>query len=156
MPTPGTVDLTQLSSLAEIIIRGGDLHDTQTNVRQILSNNYRVYSTNYGVYGLSVIINANPAQPATYDQLAQRNPILNKKLSVSVMGTVKGALRRAGFGMLLYVTPSGDLPDHHTLAVFDWDDEKQSVHHVLPDAAAAAIITAFSSVVENPYPKSRP
>ena len=91
MITPRTLDLTQLSSLAEMIIRGGNVHDLPPVVRQVLANNYRVYSTRYGVYGLSVILNATPAQPATYDQLAQRNPILNKQLSLSVVGTVKSA-----------------------------------------------------------------
>ena len=71
----------------------------------------------------------------------QPNPILNKQLSLSVVGTVKSALRQAGYGMLLYVTPSTDLPDHHTLAVFDWAD---------------ALINAFVTVVPNSYPKPRP
>lgn len=156
MPTPATLDLTQLSVLTELIIRGGDLHDVKANVRLILQNNYRVYSLRYGVYGLSVLINANPAQPATYAQLAQRNPIFNKKLTLSVVGAVSGALHQAGFGMVLYVTPSIDLPDHHTLAVFDLSDATQTLHQTLPDAAVTALIRSFPPAVDNPYPKPRP
>lgn len=156
MPTPVALDLGQLSVLAEIIIRGGDLHDAKANVRQIMKNNYRVYSPRYGVYGLSVLMNANPAQPATYDQLAQRNPIFNKKLSLSVVGTVTGALRRLGYGMMLYKTPAQDLPDHHTLAVFDLSDAAQTIHHELQDPAVDALISAFAPTVDNPYPKPRP
>lgn len=156
MPTPVTLDLTQLSILAEIIIRGGDLHGASANVRQILQNNYRIYSPRYGVYGLSVLVNANPAQPATYDQLAQRNPIFNRKLSVSVIGAVTGALHRAGYGMVLYVTSSNDLPDHHTLAIFDLGDVAQTIHQTLPDPAVGALMSAFPAAVDNPYPKPRP
>ena len=86
----------------------------------------------------------------------QPNPILNKQLSLSVVGTVKSALRQAGYGMLLYVTPSTDLPDHHTLAVFDWADATQAMHHTLADATADALISAFVTVVPNSYPKPRP
>ena len=156
MLPPVTLDLSHLSVLAEIIIRGGDLHDTKANVRQILQNNYRVYSPRYGIYGLSVLVNANPAQPITYDQLAQRNPIFNKRLSLSVIGTVKDALRQIGCGMVLYVTPSHDLPDHHTLAVFDLSDVTQTIHHDLPDLVVEALMSAFSTTAENPYPKPRP
>ena len=156
MLTPGMLDLTHLSVLTEIIIRGGDLHDAHANVRQILYNNYRVYSPRYGVYGLSVLVNANPAHPVTYDQLAQRNPIFNRKLSLSVIGTVQGALRGAGYGMVVYMTPSTDLPDHHTLAVFNLSDEAQTIHHTLPDLAVDALISAFPQAIDNPYPKLRP
>jgi hypothetical protein len=156
MPTPTVLDLTKISILAEIVIRGGDLHDPHTNVRQILKNNYRVFSPRYGVYGLSVLINTNPIQPATYEILVQRNPIFNRKISLSVIGSVTTALQHVGYGMLLYVTPSHDLPDHHTLAVFDLRDTTQTVHHELPDSAANALISAFVQTVSNPYPKPRP
>ncbi len=162
MALPQALDLTQVSTLAEIIIRGGDLHDPRANVRQILQNNYRVLSARYGVYGLSVLLNATPQQSASYASLAQRNPLLNKKLSLSVVGVVRAKLKRSGYGIVIYVTPSPDLPDHHTLAVFDVnpdDDLGQplsAVHHELPDTAADAIISAFTQVVNNPYPRPRP
>jgi hypothetical protein len=156
MSVPAMLDLTQLSVLAEIIIRGGDLHDAPANVRRILQNNYRVLSQHYGVYGLSVLVNANMAQPAAFDQLAQRNPIFNRKLSLSVIGSVAAELQHAGYGMILYATPSPDLPDHHSLAVFDLGDSARIVHHTLPDPAADALISAFHLVVDNPYPKPRP
>jgi len=164
MPTPQQLDLTQVPMLAEIIIRGGDLHDASANVKQILQNNYQVLSTRYGIRGLSVLINATTQQQASYNMLAQRNPIFNRKLSLSVIGAVKMALKHAGFGVIIiiYVTPSHDLPDHHTLAVYDVDplDEQDkplsTVHRHLPDNAAKAIIIAFNQVVDNPYPKQRP
>lgn len=156
MPTPAVLDLNDLSVLAEVILRGGDLHDSSADVRLILQNNYRVLSPQYGVYGLSVLINAHAAQPATYDQLARRNPLFNRTLSVSVIGVVAAALRRAGYGMVLYVTPSHDLPDHHSVAVFDVGDAAQTVHRTLPDDAAKALISAFPAAVANPYPKPRP
>lgn len=162
MALPQTLDLTRVSVLAEIIIRGGDLHDPSANVRQILQSNYRVLSPRYGVYGLSILLNAMTQQSASYALLAQRNQLLNKKLSLSVVGVVTTQLRRSGYGIVIYVTPSHDLPDHHTLAVFDvgpTDEQGRplgSAYHELPDAAADAIIRAFTQVVDNPYPKPRP
>ncbi len=159
---PQILDLTQISVLAEIIIRGGDLHDPKANVRQILQNNYKVFSAKYGVYGLSVIINTTMQQSASYATLIQRNPIFNRKISLSVIGTLRAILKSAGFGMILYVTPSHDLPDHHTLAVFDVDPADvqgqllSAIYATLPDTAADAIIRAFSQVVNNPHPKPRP
>jgi hypothetical protein len=121
-----------------------------------------VLSARYGIYGLSVLLNATPQQSASYTALARRNPLLNKKLSLSVVGTVRAMLRRSGYGIVIYVTPSHDLPDHHTLAVFDVnlaDEQGQplnAAYHELPDAATDAIIGAFTQVVDNPYPKPRP
>src|SRR6185437_9182534 len=103
MPTPQQLDLTQVPMLAEIIIRGGDLHDASANVKQILQNNYQVLSTRYGVRGLSVLINATTQQQASYNMLAQRNPIFNRKLSLSVIGAVKMALKHAGFGVIIII-----------------------------------------------------
>jgi hypothetical protein len=80
----------------------------------------------------------------------------NRKLSLSVIGSVAAELQGAGYGMMLYGTPSPNLPDHHTLAVFDLGDSAQTVHHTLPDPAADALIRAFHLVVDNPYPKPRP
>jgi hypothetical protein len=106
MPTiPAKLDLAQAGLLAEIIIRGGDLTDTQNNQRTILQANYRQVGQEYTVHGLSVFVSNDPAHPKTYQMLAAANRVFNKRLSISVVDAVKNALERAGYGMIFYVTP---------------------------------------------------
>jgi len=93
---PRKLDLSQGGLLAEIIVRGGDLHDMRNNQRKILQDNYRQVGQEYAIHGLSVFVSTDLAQPKTYQILASRNRVFNKRLSISVIGAMKNALLRAG------------------------------------------------------------
>jgi hypothetical protein len=157
--TPPKLDLSQVGLLTEIIVRGGDLRDTRNSQRQILQANYRQVGQEYTIHGLSVFVSSDPVHPQTYQMLASRNRVFNKRLSISVIGAIKSALAQAGFGMILYVTPYPDLPDHHDLVVYRIDPTGNALSadlDELEDGAADAIIAAIIQVEDNPTPARRP
>lgn len=123
---------------------------------------YKPRSRQYGVNGLSVLVHANAQQSATYIDLARRNPLPNKLLSISVIGVVRAALKQQGYGMILYITPSPDLPDHHSLVVFRVDPGDPQDNSLsppladLPDDAAEALRSVMTTIQPNPYPKQQP
>lgn len=140
-PAP-TVDLSRIDRQAEIIVRAGNAHIPQA--RSTFQTNYKVQDANHpDVIGLSVVFHPGD----TYTGLAQRNSFRHQKLSFNTVGAIQQALGRAGFGLILYVTPDLPLlPDHHTLAVAI----NGLVRLELPDAAVDALI-AVLMVVDNPY-----
>lgn len=160
MPTsPRKLDLDQTLLLAELIVRGGDLRDTQNSQRKIIQDNYAQIGQEYSVHGLSVFVSADPAHSFTYQALASRNRVFNKRLSISQIGVVKDKLAQAGYGMILYTTPYPNLPDHHDLVVFAINTTGQAQSTdlpTLPDGAADAIIAAILNVEDNPSPAQRP
>ena len=160
MPTtPRKLDLTQPALLAEIIVRGGDLTDMRNDQRKILKANYRKPGQIYTVHGLSVFVSNDPAHPKTYQMLAADNLVPNKRLSISIIGAVKNALARAGYGTILYVTPDVNLPDHHDLVVYTIDAAGMPTSGDMDepeDAAADAIISAIIRVEDNPTPAQNP
>ena len=139
MATP-RVDLGAINTLAEIVVRGGDAHDPRA--RHALQRGYQQHLTFPDVQGLSVVFR----EGASLDELARQAAYPNAKLSYSVMSRLRAELHAAGYDLVLYITPSRRLPDHHTLAVALGG----SPLPVLPDAAADALIRALI-VVDNPY-----
>lgn len=85
-------------------------------------------------------------QGVTLNELAQRAAFPNRKLSVSIAGVLIHELARAGHEMVLYITPSDEILDHHTLAV----TKDGVLQDHLEEHVAHALIHAFL-VVDNPY-----
>jgi hypothetical protein len=54
---------------------------------------------------------------ATLDEVAREGSFPHKTISFSVIGKVIDVLAKAGYELVLYVTPTPKLPDHHSLAV---------------------------------------
>lgn len=140
-PTPAA-DLSKIDPQVEIIVRAGNVSVPQA--RSTLQTNYRVQDANHpDVIGLSVVFHPGD----TYVGLAQRNSFRHQKLSFNTVGAIQQALGRAGFGLILYVTPDLPLlPDHHILAV----TVNSLAQLELSDAAVDALI-AVLMVVDNPY-----
>jgi hypothetical protein len=134
------VDLDAINSLAEIVVRGGNVHDPRA--RQTLQQAYQQHMSFPDVQGLSVVFR----ERASLDELARAAQLPYPKLSYSVISLLRAELRIAGYEMVLYITPSRRLPDHHTLAVATGGSTLPS----LPLAAADALIRTLI-VVDNPY-----
>jgi hypothetical protein len=88
---------------------------------------------------------------ATLDELAHEGAFPHKKISFSVIGRLVQELGFAGYELILYITPTPRLPDHHSLAVA----VAGVVQQTLADSAADALILALT-VVDNPYQGLRP
>ncbi len=80
------------------------------------------------------------------DELAREGSFPHQKLSFSVVGKIIQELATAGFELILFVTPTPQFPDHHSLAVA----KNGAVQQTLADEAADALIRAMT-VVDNPY-----
>ena len=67
------------------------------------------------------------------------------------MGEVTHELALVGYELVLFVTPTPELPDHHALAIA----KGGQVQATLSDDAASALLRAMR-VIDNPYqqPKS--
>ncbi len=140
MATP-SVDLSAINPLAEIIIRGGDA--SAPNARRVMKGAYiRVDPSYPDAVGLSSLFRPG----ATLDELAREGSFPHQKLSFSVVGKIMQELAIAGFGLVLFVTPTAQFPDHHSLAVA----KNGAVQQTLTDEAADALIQAMT-VVDNPY-----
>jgi hypothetical protein len=145
MPTP-VVDLKALSPLMEIVLRAGDV--SIAGARGSLQTAYAKRDPSYpDAVGLSVLFRRG----ATLDELAREGLFPHRKLSFSFIGPLIQALAVVGYEPILYVTPTPDLPDHHSLAV----GRSEQAHPTLTDAAADALIRA-STVVDNPYRQPNP
>lgn len=144
MATP-TVNLRQVSVLAEIIVRAGNAR--QSDARQILQKAYMAVDATYpDTIGISTLFSPG----ATLDELAREGSFRNAKISYSIIGRILAELSTAGYELVLYVTPTPALPDHHALAVARGG---QVLLH-LPDDAGEALLRALDTV-DNPY-QSRP
>jgi hypothetical protein len=145
MPTP-VIDLKALSPLMEIVLRAGDV--SIAGARGSLQTAYAKRDPAYpDAVGLSVLFRRG----ATLDELAREGLFPHRKLSFSLIGPLLQALAIVGYEPILYVTPTPDLPDHHSLAV----GRNRVPDHILADAAADALIRA-STVVDNPYRQPNP
>lgn len=164
MATP-TVDLRQVNVLTEIIVRAGNAR--QSDARQILQKAYVAADATYPTaIGISTLFRPG----ATLDELAREGSFRNAKISYSLVGRLIAELSAAGYDLVLYVTPTPALPDHHTLAVAHGRGSQggqsnqgsqggqagqgnQVLLH-LPDAAGEALLRALDTM-DNPY-RSQP
>lgn len=149
MATP-TVDLRQVSVLTEIIVRAGNAR--QSDARQILQKAYLAVDAAYpDTIGFSTLFRPG----ATLDELAREGSFPNAKISYSLVGRIIAELSAVGYELVLYVTPTLALPDHHALAVAParGGGSGQVLLH-LPDDAGEALLRALDTV-DNPY-RSRP
>lgn len=139
MPTP-TVDLGRVSILQEIVVRAGNVK--AQGARTTLQARYesdRVYAD---VVGLSTVFR----EGASLDELARTAQFPHPRISWSVVGRIIEELRLVGYEIVLYITPTTLLADHHTLAIARAGVVEQS----LSNAAADALILALQ-VDDNPY-----
>lgn len=141
MPTP-TVDLSQVSLLTELVLRGGDVHDPRA--REILREQYIRVNQKYP--DLSVGLSCLFRPGASFDDLAQEGTYPNARLSVTVIQRLVDELREIGCELALYVTPVPRFPDHHTLVV----KRLGGVETILRDEVLDALIRAMITV-SNPY-----
>ena len=139
MATP-RIDLDAINALSEVVVRGGNAHDPRAH--HTLQRAYQQHMSFPDVQGLSVVFR----ERASLDELARAAQLPYPNLSYSVVSLLRAELRRVGFEMVLYITPSRRLPDHHTLAVAVGGLTLPN----LPDAAAVALIRTLI-VVDNPY-----
>ena len=131
--------------LAEIVVRAGNAR--QPDARLILQKAYVVADAAYpNTIGISTLFRPG----ATLDELAREGSFPNAKLSYSVVGRIMAELAIAGYELVLYVTPTRALPDHHSLAVA----RSGVVLQGLTDDAGDALLRALD-VVDNPY-RGRP
>ena len=140
-PTP-SVDLTAVSTLSELVLRGGDFaHATS---RQSIKAQYARANAHYpDVHaGLSCLFRPG----ASLDELAREGAYRNPKLSVAIVQRLVAELGRVGHQPRLYVTPVQGYPDHHTLAIV----RNTVVQLTLADDAIDALIPAMT-IVDNPY-----
>jgi len=140
------VDLSQTSILVEVIVRGGNAR--QHDARTIMQNAYQRPDELYpDVTGLSTLFHPH----ASLDDLAREGQMPNAQLSWSLLGELISELAAVGYGLQLYITPTPELRDHHTLAVL----RNGVVEPSLSDDAADALLRALR-VVDNPYRQPKP
>jgi nitrate reductase NapAB chaperone NapD len=139
------VDLTTISPLTEVIIRGGNL--SQSNAAQILMSGYTQYRNVPGVYGLSVVFH----QGYTLDQLVKAASFPNGSISYSMIARIRAELAALGMGydMVLWKTHSNTYVDHHTLGITRNGLMETQLEYIV----ANALIKAF---IVGPNPYKRP
>jgi hypothetical protein len=145
MATP-MVDLSQVSMLAEIVLRGGDFTDPRS--RASLRLQYELPNANYADLAAGVSCLFRPG--ASLDELAREGSYPNARLSVAVVERLVHELAVAGRELALYITPVPRFPDHHTLVVL----RNGVLETTLQDDALDALIRAMSTV-NNPYRRSK-
>lgn len=142
-PTP-QVNLQAINQLAELILRSGDL--SLPSAKDTLMNAYEPDEEYPDVVGISTLFRDG----ATLDDLAREGAFPHRKISYSVVAKVVAELHVEGYELVLWITPTDDLPDHHTLAI----RQNGTVAQELPESAAQALTRAFLSV-DNPYRRQR-
>ena len=145
-PVAPTIDLTQVSILAEIIIRAGNVADPQNraHIKAAYEPDERYDNQ---VIGLSVVFRVG----ATLDELASTASFPNRKLGYTSIGVLSRELATIGCAPVLFVTPTGRFPDHHTLAF----RRGAIIEASLADDILSALIRSML-VVDNPYQVMRP
>jgi len=145
MATP-TAKLADIGILTEILVRAGDA--SAPNARRTLQQAYEDLDLKYpDALGISTLFRRG----ATLDELAREGAFPHRKISFSVLGRIVQVLAIAGFELVLFVTPTPRLPDHHSLAVA----VSGVLQPRLSEAAADALIRALT-VVDNPYQQPKP
>lgn len=145
MATP-TVSLDVLNPLTEILVRAGNA--AAPHARQTFQQAYVDIDLTYpDAVGISTLFR----EGATLDELAREGAFPHRKISFSVLGKIIEELRAVGHELVLFITPTPKLPDHHSLAVA----ANGVVLPTLPDVAAEALLRALT-VVDNPYQTQHP
>ncbi len=144
-----TVDLSRISPLVEIILRAGDAHDPRTRERMRAA--YNTPLTLFpGAVGLSCLFRPG----ASLDDLAREGAYPNPMLSYATIDRLQSELSHVGYTLVLFITPTRQFPDHHTLAVAKQmspaSGQAGIIEVSLTDAPLDALIRALT-VVRNPY-----
>jgi hypothetical protein len=144
--TVPTVDLSTIDPRSEVILRGGNV--AVPGARLALQRAYLRADPAYGnLLGISVLFRAG----ATIDELAREGMFPHPKISIAVVTDILRELNQVSLGLSLYITPTQDLPDHHTLCVTQGGVSQDS----LSDVAGAALIRAMR-VIDNTYQRKEP
>jgi len=153
-----TVDLTSISPLVEIVLRAGDAHDPRT--RERMRTAYNTPLTIFpGAVGLSCLFRPG----ASLDELAREGAYPNPMLSYATVDRLQQELGAVGYTLVLFITPTRQFPDHHTLAVTTISGlgagpsgaPGGAIEVPLTDAPLDALLRAVT-VVHNPYQAYRP
>lgn len=149
LPTP-TVPLARLQQPGELILRAGN---TQApDARQRMQEAYVRLDLAYpDALGLSVLFRLG----ATLDELAREGQYPHAKLSHAPTTLIVASLAAVGYSPVLFVTPTPDLPDHHSLAVAGLGAPAGSLEPTLPDVAANALLQTLV-VSDNLHRRQRP
>lgn len=145
-PIAPTVDLTQVSILTEIIIRAGNVADPQNRAHTKAAYEPDDRFENQ-VIGLSVVFR----QGATLDELASTASFPNRKIGYTSIGVLTRELAAIGCTPVLFITPTGRFPDHHTLAFRRGGILEVSLAEDTLDASIRSVL-----VVDNPHQVMRP
>ncbi|HEX5159621.1 MAG TPA: hypothetical protein VFW17_20595 [Ktedonobacterales bacterium] len=145
MPT-SQVDLTSVSLRSELVLRGGNLTDARAQesarAQYLLSNNHY-----HDVHvGLSCLFRPG----ASFDDLAQEGAYRNATLSVTVVQHLMDELAVIGCAPVLYVTPTLQYPDHHTLVFLRAGVLEVALAQDVVEALARAMM-----VVKNPHQRKQ-
>lgn len=146
MATP-RVDLSQVSLLTEIVLRGGDFSDPRS--RRSIKEQYTRPNRNYPDLQVGPSCLFRPG--ASLDELAREGFYPNLKLSATIIERLIGELANVGCELELYSTPNTFIPDHHTLIVL----HNGVIETGLRDEVLDALIRAMV-VVNNPYLRKKP
>jgi hypothetical protein len=144
--TTPRIDLGHVSLLAEIVLRGGDIHDPRA--RQVLQEQYARVNQRYPdlTVGLSCLFRPG----ASLDDLAREGSYPNGSLSIAVIQRLIDELTAIGYALALYVTPVPQYPSHHTLVITHMGIVEPTLRDEVLDALARAMTT-----VKNPYRKRK-
>lgn len=145
-----TVDFTRISPLVEIVVRAGDARDPRT--RERMRNAYNTPLTLFpGAVGLSCLFRPG----ASLDELAREGAYPNPMLSYATVDRLQWELAQIGYHLVLFITPTHQFPDHHTLAVAKASGSGNVVELPITNAPLDALQRALV-VVHNPYQTPKP
>lgn len=148
-PTP-TVPLAQLQQPGELILRARNAQ--APDARQRMQEAYVRLDLAYpDALGLSVLFRLG----VTLDELAREGQYPHAKLSHALSTQIVAALAVVGYAPVLYVTPTPDLLDHHSLAIAALGAPASNVEPTLPDVATDALLQTLI-VSDNMYRRKCP
>lgn len=140
------IDLSSVSLRSELVLRGGNLSDARAQesarAQYLLPNNHY----NDVLVELSCLFR----QGASFDDLAQEGSYRNATLSVTVVQHLMNELAVIGCAPVLYVTPTLQYPDHHTLVFLRASVLEVALAQDVLEALARAMM-----VVKNPHQRKQ-
>lgn len=145
MPTP-RVDVSQVSLHAEIVLRGGDLHDPRAQATA--QQQYARPNDHYAdlQVGLSCLFRPG----ASFEELTREGSYRNTYVSVTVIEQLRTELALIGCEPVLYITPVPQYPDHHTLVFVRADVLELTLEQDVLDALVRAMMK-----VKNPHKRTQ-
>ncbi len=140
------VDLTLIGLRAELVLRGGNLTDPRA--RESARAQYLLPNNHYPdlQVGLSCLFRSG----ASIDDLAQAGFYRNATLSVTVVQHLIDELAIIGCVPVLYVTPTLQYPDHHTLVFL-----RAGVLEVVLAQDVLEALARAMMVVKNPHQRKQ-